>query len=128
MERDFQTLLNHWFKSIFYKTAAFELKVTPTNSLPFSAVKDHQEAALYAAKHANLFVKIPDLGNKNPCDAIGLVMVPAYVVVMFRSKDAGQKEFFLIEIDTWLREKEFSSRKSLTEERAREIGKACSLG
>lgn len=127
LEKDFQNAFNRWLKHIFYKTGAFELKATPGTSLPFSAVQDHQETALYAAKHGNLTFKIPDLGNQNPFDCFMLVMVPAYVVVMFRSKERGQRDFYLIDIDAWLEEKQRSGRKSLTEGRASEIGTRCTL-
>lgn len=122
LERDFQTEFNRYLKFIHYKTGAFELKATPLSNLPFSAVQEHQESALYAAKHGNFVYKIADLGNQNPFDCFMLVMVPAFVVVMFRSKERGQKEFVMIEIDAWLREKQESRRASLTEERAKEIG------
>jgi len=121
-EKDFQTDFNKWCKSIFYKTAVFELKVTPTNSIPFDAVKEHQANALYAAQHGNIVMKIPDCGYQNPFDSFMMVMVPAYVVIMFRSKERGQKEFIMINIKYFLEEKQKSERKSLTEARAKEIG------
>jgi len=127
LEKDFQTDFNKWLKSIHYKTGAFELKATPGISLPFNAVQEHQESALFAAKHGNFVFKIPDLGNQNPFDCFMLVMVPAFIVVMFNSKEQKQKEFFMIDIDMWLEEKQRSNRESLTVERAREIGRACQL-
>jgi len=128
LEKDFQADFNKYLKHIFYKTGAFELKVTEETSLPFGAVKDHQMTALYHAKHGNFVYKIPDDAvSEKPFDAFMLVMVPSYVVVMFRSKERGQREFVMIDIDAWISEKKISERKSLTEERAKEIGRVCFL-
>lgn len=126
VEKDFQLKFNLWLKHRHYKTGAFELKMAKGRSIPFVAVKEHQENALYAAKHGNFTYKIPDdsIGQK-PFDCFMLVMVPAFVVIMFYRR--GQKEFFMIDIDIWLREKQDSVRRSLTEERAREIGTPCYL-
>ena len=87
-------------KSIYYKNGAFELKATDGPSLPFSAVQEHQETALYAVKHGNFTFKIPDLGSQNPFDCFMFVMQPAYIAIMFHAKHRGQREFFLIDIDT----------------------------
>ena len=127
MERNFQTEFNKWLKAIHYKTGAFELKVSDGSSLPFDHVQDHQETALYAAKHGNFVYKIPDLGNQNPFDCLMLVHVPSWVVVMYHHKDFGQREFYMIDIDMWMEEKRITDRKSLTEERAGQIGKKYTL-
>lgn len=119
LEKDFQTDFNKWCKHVFYKTAVFELKITNGKSIRFDAVVEHQENALYAAKHGNVVFKIPDCGFQNPFDSFMAVQIPAYVVLMFHAK---QKDFVMVDIDDWLREKQESTRKSLTEERAIEIG------
>ena len=126
LEKDFQTDFNKWCKHVFRETAVFELKVADT-SLPFSDVQEHQENALYNAHHGHIVFKIPDSGYQNPFDSLMMVRVPAYIVVMFHAKHRGQKEFFMIGIDEWLHEKQSSERKSLTPERAGQIGVAYSL-
>lgn len=125
-ERDFQTEFTKWLKYRHYKTGAYELKLTKNTSLPFNALARHQRDALYHAKHGHVVFKIPDdsVGQK-PFDAFMLVNVPAYVAVMFYER--GQKEFYLIDIDMWVQEEDLSTRKSLTPERAAEIGQVCTL-
>lgn len=106
---------------------AFELKITKTNSLPFNAVAEHQEVWLHNAKHDQACFKIPDVGMmQKPFDMFCLGNSPAFVVIMYYKP--CQKEFIMIDIDDWLKEKEASQRKSLTEVRAKEIGKVYSLG
>lgn len=125
-EKDFQTKFNLWLKYVHKKTGAFELKLTHEKSIPFSAVLDHQEAALSAAKHANIAYKISDESSGfKPFDCFMLVQVPAYVVIQFYHR--GCKDFYLLDIDDWLNEKQHSVRRSLTEERAAQIGKKCTL-
>lgn len=119
-EKDFQTLFNRWARHCFKKTAVFELKITKGNSVPFSDLKEHQENALYCAKNGNIIYKIPDDSiAQKPFDAFSMNKVPAFVVLMFHAK---QSEFIMVDIDVWIKEKETSERKSLTEERAKEIG------
>lgn len=123
-EKNFQTDFNKWLKNIFKTTGAYELKVADGISLGFSAVEEHQEMNLYSCKHGNFVFKIPDLGNQNPFDCFMLANTPAFLVVMFHAKQPGQKEFFMIDIDDWIAERKKDERKSLTEARAREIGKS----
>ena len=123
LEKDFQTEFSKWLKYNFKRTAVFELKLTRTKSLPFSAVEEHQVNALYNAKHAHVVHKLPDTGYQNPFDCFFLKGSEAYVAVMFMK----QKKFFLIDIDDFMLEKKCSERKSLTEERAAEIGRQCEL-
>lgn len=123
-ERDFQTEFNRWLKIIFRRTAAFELKISRTGSLPFSSLAQHQSQALFHAKHGILPFKIPDVGFQNPFDMFILAEVPAFVVVAFHVKSP---HFYMIDIDIWLKEEQISDRKSLTEERAGEIGQKYDL-
>ena len=86
----------------------------------------HQKDALYGVKHRSLAYKIPDDSrNYKPFDCFFIKNAPAYVVVMFYER--GQKEFVMIDIDVFLEEERKSKRKSLTEERAKQIGEVCSL-
>ena len=119
-EREFQTKFIRWVKYIYKKTAVFELKLTKSNSLPFSILAPHQKEALLLSKHSILTHKIPDLGLRNPFDVFCVTNVLAFVVVMFYER--GQKEFYLIDIDCWVKEEGLSKRKSLTKERAEQIG------
>lgn len=114
-EAKFQVVFSKWLKSSFKGSAVFELKQTKGSSLPFDAVVEHQEQALWHTKNKKLVYKIPDVGYQNPYDCICLSGVGAYVVVKY-------PDFFcLIDIDDWLNEKKRSQRRSLTASRADEI-------
>lgn len=124
-EKDFQSAFNRWCKHIYPHTAAFELKITKDSSLPFSAVKEHQEIALHAAKHGKMVYKIPDDSRGfKPFDSFMLTGTPAYVVIMF---NAPSRDFYMIDIDEWFREKAIATRKSITLEKAKQIGLSASL-
>lgn len=114
-EKDYQSLFNKWLKNVHKRTGAFELKLAKGNSLPFSAVVPHQIEALQAASNGVLVYKIPDTGYQNPFDCFSLAGVPAYVVIKY------DKSFELIAIDTFVLERDRSTRKSLTAARAKEI-------
>lgn len=123
-EKDFQILFNKWCKHLGLGTAAYELKLARTDSLPFDALAEHQKNALHNAKHGKVVFKIPDAGFTNPFDSFVLEGVPAYVVIMYLRH---KKEFMLIDIDVWLNEQQLSDRKSITYERAKEIGKIITI-
>lgn len=122
LEKNFQTDFNKYAKHLLKRTAAYELKISNGGSIPFTDVKEHQQHALLAAKHDSLIFKIPDAGYQNPFDSFQLHGVDAWVVIMFYAKERNRKEFVMIDVDTWLEESKTSKRKSLTLERAREIG------
>jgi penicillin-binding protein-related factor A (putative recombinase) len=127
LEANFQTLFSRWAKYNIDKSMAFELKLEKGKSLPFSAVMEHQLIALKLAKHGKLIHKIADgiAGGQKPFDCFTLAGVPAYVVIMFYRR--AQKEFYMIDVDVFINEKETSDRKSLTDQRAKEIGITCLL-
>lgn len=115
-EKQFQTKFNHWIKNIYKKTACFELKVANHNSMPFSAVADHQVDALWNAKHGILVFKIPDSGFQNPFDCFSLVGVPAYIVIKYATGMV-----YLIDIDEFVRMSKSSIVRSISEKRANEV-------
>ena len=112
------------------KTAVYELKLCKSRALPFNAVKVHQVEGLLNAKLGNLFHKISDspifAGAKSrftkpkPFDCFSLYHAGAYIVILYY-KPRQPKEFILIDIEAYIQEAERSTRKRLTEERAREI-------
>lgn len=104
--------------------AYFEVKTSQDSlsSIPFDAVSEKQIANLQLRKFVYKFSDYDQLGT--PLDMISFEG-KGYVVIYFWRK--GNKEFFIIPVYTWLTEQMMSNRKSLTEERARAIGKAYSL-
>lgn len=127
-EAEFQTKFNRWVRRVWRRTSAFELKVTTRDSISFSSVKFHQVDALLAAKNGVFVYKIPDtvIGSL-PFDSFCLAGVQSFIVLLFNADKPGQTEFFLIDADIWDMEDKNSKRRSLTEERAGEIGQKCTL-
>lgn len=105
-----------WLRAHPRSSGAFELKQTRTNSIPFSAVMEHQIDALMAVKNGGLLYKAPDdSAGVKPFDFFYLRNEPAYIVIKFPRCFVG------IDVETWVREQERSMRKSLTVSRAKEI-------
>lgn len=122
LEQAFQSEFNRWLKYNFNETAAFELKVTEGSSVPFEAVKIHQLQNLKNVKHRKTIYKIPDdSAQQKPFDCFCIAKEKAYVVIRFLRSDRS-KGFYMIDIDDFDREAVTSTRKSLTEDRAGEIG------
>ena len=121
-EAKMQTVFKHYLQSDKYTgpSAAFELKRTLTDSLSFSEVEDHQEDSLDASLNQALYFKIPDdsIGAK-PFDCFYLTNTLAYVVIGYGKR---LKSFVFIPINAWKQEKKTSKRRSLTYERALQIG------
>jgi len=97
--------------------AYFEYKVSTTSSLPFSEVSEKQNNNLQIKKFYHKFSDFDRMGT--PFDAV-MFCGKGYIVIQYYKP--RNKEFFIIPIDIFLLEKENSKRKSLTEERASEIG------
>lgn len=121
LEKNFQTDFGKWAIHKLQHTCAYELKAAKGNSLPFSSIKEHQISNLLYARHGLLHHKIPDLGNQNPFDGFILYKTPAYVGIMFNT-ESQRRVFYLIDIEALVTEIKTSKRKSITEDRAREIG------
>lgn len=126
-EAQFQSMFTRHLRQYADESAAYELKISKTNRLPFSAVKEHQEVALLRAKHGTLVHKISDMGiGYKPFDCFTLCGSAAYVVVMFY-KQKARRVCYLIDIDDWMSFKKTHTRKSLTEQDARGLGKEITL-
>lgn len=93
-------------------SSAYELKQVSGDSVAFSAVTESQIAWLLKIKHKGALIRV--IGTTGEPDYVW-VHGPAHVVVKFKSC------FCIIDIDTWLKEKEHL--KSLKSERAQEIAK-----
>lgn len=121
-ESDFQTRFNKW---AYYKwpdnlPAYFELKVARTHRLLFSAVSAKQNSNLKLRKFVHKFSDFDRMGT--PFDAVCFCGKGYVVIQYYRPRN---KEFFIIPVDIFLKEKETSKEMSLTEDRAREIGQQC---
>lgn len=115
-EANFGTLFRHWVRVHWRITAAFELKQTKTDSIPFSDVQEHQLDALNAVHFSEFLYKIADDSRGvKPFDMVYFNRERAFVVIRY------PKFFCLISVEMFHREKNISKRKSLTSERARVI-------
>ena len=112
------------------QSAVFELKICKGTSLPFDSVKEHQIKALTAVKNG-FYHKLTDppvfagmntkFNSPRPFDCFYLIGIEAFIVIWFYH-ERKPKEFIFIPIEVFLKEKENSTRKSLTEVKAKEIG------
>ncbi len=126
-EADFQTKFSRW--KVYNKkcSALFELKFSKIDNIPFARLEEHQERALLRAKHNQICYKMPDDNfAQKPSDMFCIYKGGGYVVIMYYKK--GVKHFYVIDIDDWIKERETSTRKSLTEARASIIGVKYELG
>lgn len=131
-ESQMQMLFGKFIKSTKRNhSAVFELKICKGSSLPFNAVKNHQILALQQANSTGLYHKLTDqpwitdrpnpFTLQKPFDCFFLMNVKAYVVIWFY-KPRKTKKFIFITIEDYIYESINSTRKSLTEDRAKEIG------
>lgn len=114
------------------ESEVYELKISKGNSLPFDSVQEHQIIALVNAENDGLYHKITDppifYGGKmrfnvpRPFDCMFLIKAKAFIILWFYH-ERQKKVFIKIPISIFLKEKNLSERKSLTEQRALEIGK-----
>ena len=127
VEKNFQTMFSRWIKYNLIGSGLFELKITKTKSIAFNRLEPHQKQNLLQAKHGQVCYKPPDVGFQNPCDVICVKGGYGNVYVMYYT-ERGTKHFYEIDIDIWDNEEKTSPRKSLTEDRAKEIAtRACYL-
>jgi hypothetical protein len=134
IEKNMQSLFKVWLgQNMPKKTSVYELKMEKGKSIAFDRVYDHQITGLRQAKYAGMYHKIADttvpfgggiqrFNKPKPFDCMVITQADAYVVIMFY-QPREDKICYFIDIDDFIKEKENSSRKSLTEERAREISK-----
>lgn len=112
-EAQFGLLFRAWLRAHPMRSAGFELKQTTSNSIPFSAVKEHQLDALLAVKHRSILYKAPDDSRgAKPFDYFYLNNAEAYIVIRY------PKAFYIMDVNAFIVEKENSTVRSLTSERA----------
>lgn len=100
---------------------AWEAKFSRTSRIPFSCLPAHQEEFLLKAERV-LGGKIPDVGiAKKFFDGYVLYKATSLFIAIYYLP--RETEIYEIPIRSFLKEKYDSGEKSLTKERAREIGK-----
>ena len=119
-EKSYYAKITKYYNAIADCSMAVELKITKGNTLSFKCLPPHQEEFLVQSGRT-LGYKIDDTGRrKKPFDIFVLYHAFAVIVAIFyRPRDT---EIYEIGIKDFLNEKYNSGKKSLTLERARQIG------
>jgi len=103
------------------QSLAIEVKITKTNVLNFKCLPSHQEEALLESERS-FGHKIADAGRgKKPFDIFVLRYAISYMIVIYYKPRAT--EIFEIPLREFIHEKYKKWDKSLSIQRAREIGK-----
>lgn len=102
-EAQFTTRFKKWLHvhALIPSSGAYELKVTTTKRIPFTAVTEHQVDALMAVKTGKFIYKIPDAGWQNPFDVIMMSGQPAWVVLGFQ-EPRKKTQTYIIDIELFL--------------------------
>lgn len=121
-EAIFGQLFRHWMRANAsqWPTCSFELKQTKSKYIPFGAVEAHQLDYGDAITHGNgVLVRVQ--GTSGEPDYIWLRKEPSYIVIRFPHC------FVVITVEAFIKEKESSTSRSLSVERAQKISTACVL-
>ncbi len=110
-EAQFGLKFRQWLKENPMKSALFELKQTTTGRLAYSAVKQHQIDWLRAAKskYGALYKPMDFQGVQLPCDYLYVRKGGGWVVIRY------PKVFCIIDVDEFIKARDSSKEKSLTE-------------
>lgn len=127
-ESDFQSEFTKWLRTKAEElgmgyTFGYDLKITKTNSMPFTAVKPHQITSLKKTKHGCIRHKISDqaVGFK-PFDGMQICNSPAYLIILYYKK-GDRKVMYFVDIDDYISFVGDKSRGGLPEETAKTMAK-----
>jgi hypothetical protein len=129
-ESNFQSIWGKYLrKNGWATTLCYELKITKSNCLPFSAVKGHQIEGLRSAV-SGLHHKISDspifpemktrFTKPKPFDGMYIRDAQTLIGILYYIPHKRKIAHFLL-LDSFINESEVSKRKSLTFERAKDI-------
>jgi hypothetical protein len=125
VEKDYYNSINKYYTANATNSIAWEAKITKSNTMNFSCLAPHQEESLLVAERSFGY-KIPDSGiSKKGFDGFVLYRATALFIAIYYIPH--KTEIYEIPIRAFLKEKYESGKKSLSKERAREIGKVLSL-
>lgn len=121
-ESSYYAKINKYYTKNARTTIAWEAKFTKGSSIPFSDLQPHQEEKLLEAERV-LAHKEPDVGiHKKSFDGYVLFHACSYFIAIFYKP--GGTVLYEIPIRDFIKEKYSSDRKSLTQDRARELASA----
>lgn len=120
-EKDYYAPIKKYYTQHAISSMAVEAKITKTNNLNFNCLMLHQEEGLLNAERCLAF-KEADVGpaRKN-FDITVLYKATSVLIAIYYIPH--KTEIYEIPIRSFLKEKYESNKKSLSKERAREIGK-----
>lgn len=124
-EKSYYNDINKYYVANTTNSVAWEAKFTRTGTINFNCLPPHQEQFLLEAERSFGF-KIPDAGiGRKPFDGFVLKNATSvFVAIYFLPRET---EIYEIPIRAFLKEKYESGRKSLSKERAAQIGKLLQL-
>lgn len=101
----------------------WEVKRTVKGALAFSAFADHQISYLMRAKRQRLNIKIRDVGvSRKEFDGMTFEKSPSWCLCCYPADNKDGYNCYSIDIDDWYNERRTCGRKSLTEDRAKQLG------
>lgn len=120
-EKSYYPDIGRYYEKHATNTTTWEAKFTRTNYINFKALAAHQEQRLIQSERSYSY-KIPDAGiAQKPFDGVTVVRAtPMFIAIYYKPRET---ELYEIPIRAFLKEKYESGEKSLSLERAREIGK-----
>lgn len=120
IEKSYYAKISKYYTKNAICSMAVEVKITKGNTLPFKCLAPHQEEFLLQAERT-FSHKIPDVGRlRKPFDIMVIHhAASALIAIYYKPRYA---EIFEIPIRKFLDEKYNSGKKSLTKQRASEIG------
>lgn len=102
----------------------WEVKITKSNAIPFAGFADHQISSLLKARKQRLNYKIQDVGiARKPFDGFTVEKSPAWCILCYPSPMAPGYTAYAVDVIDWYQERRTCGRKSITKERAKELGK-----
>lgn len=124
IERNYYAKINaYYIKNIktYDNNIVWEAKFTRTKRINFNSLANHQEASLLQAERYFAH-KLADVGIAlKPFDGFILYKASVFFIAIYFKP--GEPEIYEIPIRDFLKEKYTSKEKSLSKERAKEIGK-----
>lgn len=134
VERSFQSQFDTWFpknRHRFSTSVLVELKSTDIDRFYYIKIEPHQDKALReCATDAGVYHRIQSdphmIQSRKPSDSMFIRNGRGYLAVMYRQKQRGQNVFYMVPYPKIVEEME-RGEKSLTEQRAAEIGVRCTL-
>lgn len=125
VEKSYYNEINKHYVANATNSIAWEAKITKTNTLNFNCLAPHQEQFLLESERSYGY-KISDSGlMKKPFDGFVLYKATSLFIAIYYIPH--KTEIYEIPIRAFLKEKYESGKKSLSKERAREIGKMLDL-